>query len=67
MTDQNNNKREIAASEKEPWFEDFMEHTCALVQCVDINGSFIFVNQAWLSTLNYTASKTGQLGGIKNV
>ncbi|MDZ4133093.1 MAG: PAS domain S-box protein, partial [Dethiobacteria bacterium] len=41
----------------EAWFKDFVDHACDLIQCVDSKGRFIYVNQAWLSTLNYSAEE----------
>ncbi|MGM0653249.1 MAG: PAS domain S-box protein, partial [Bacillota bacterium] len=54
MTDQNINKNAKAARETKAWFEDLVEHALDLFQCVDSEGRFIYVNQAWLTTLNYS-------------
>ncbi|GEM_PF-1789372 len=45
----------------EAWYKDFVEHASDLVQCVDSEGRFIYVNQAWLSTLKYTAEEVASI------
>ena len=35
-------------------YKNLFENTNDLIQCVDNNGSFLYVNPAWLSTLSYT-------------
>jgi PAS domain S-box-containing protein len=55
MTDPNSHQHECPSMGTEAWFKDFVDHACDLIQCVDSKGRFIYVNQAWLSTLNYSA------------
>ncbi len=57
MTDSDNHQHEYPARGTEAWFKDFVDHACDLLQCVDSKGRFIYVNQAWLSTLNYSAEE----------
>jgi PAS domain S-box-containing protein len=57
MTDPNSHQHECPSMGTEAWFKDFVDHACDLIQCVDSKGRFIYVNQAWLSTLNYSAEE----------
>ena len=55
MTGQHSDKNQYMPGETEAWHKDFVDPTCDLIQCVDSEGRFIYVNQAWLSTLRYSA------------
>ncbi|MFO8191213.1 MAG: PAS domain S-box protein [Bacillota bacterium] len=61
MTGQDNQKHEKAARETAAWYKDIVDHARDLIQCVDSEGRFIYVNQTWLSTLNYTAEEIDNL------
>ncbi|OPL09726.1 MAG: hypothetical protein AVO34_13230, partial [Firmicutes bacterium ML8_F2] len=61
MTGQNNQKHEKAARETAAWYKNIVDHARDLIQCVDSEGRFIYVNQTWLSTLNYTADEIDNL------
>lgn len=54
MTGQHSDKNQYMPGETEAWYKDFFDHARDLIQCVDSEGRFIFVNQAWLSTLKYS-------------
>jgi len=47
-------KIEDALREKESRLLDFLENTHDLIQIVDIEGNFQYVNRQWLNTLGYT-------------
>jgi len=55
MTDQYYNKHGKSTREMEVWYKDIVDHAFDLIQCVDSEGNFIYVNQTWLSTLKYVA------------
>jgi PAS domain S-box-containing protein len=57
----NDKKNELTAGEMAVLYKDFVENARDLIQCVDSEGKFVFVNQAWLSTLGYAADD------IKNI
>jgi diguanylate cyclase (GGDEF)-like protein/PAS domain S-box-containing protein len=48
---------ELTAGEMAALYKDFVENARDLIQCVDSEGKFVFVNQAWLSTLGYAADE----------
>ncbi len=60
MSDQDK-KNEHTAREKAALYKDIVDHARDLIQCVDKEGRFIYVNQAWLSTLNYNAEEIDNL------
>ena len=43
------------------WYKDIVDHARDLIQCIDSEGRYIYVNQAWLTTLNYTAEDIDNL------
>ena len=43
-----------ALKENEERFRDLFENATDLIQSVDANGRFIYVNKRWLKTLHYT-------------
>ncbi len=57
MADKNNKNPEKRAGGTEEWYKDFVDHASDLVQCVDSEGRFIYVNQAWLTTLKLNAEE----------
>jgi diguanylate cyclase (GGDEF)-like protein/PAS domain S-box-containing protein len=60
MTGQNK-KNEHTAGETAAWYKYLVDNARDLIQFVDSEGKFVFVNQTWLSTLGYTAAE------IKNI
>jgi diguanylate cyclase (GGDEF)-like protein/PAS domain S-box-containing protein len=50
-------KNEYTAGETAAWYKDLVDNARDLIQCVDSEGKFIFVNQAWLLTLGYAAEE----------
>ncbi len=58
-------KKKVAAEdatvETENWYKDLVDYSRNLVQLVDSEGRFIYVNQAWLSTLKYVADEASGL------
>ncbi len=61
MASQDKQKHEKAARETAAWYKDIVDHARDLIQCVDSEGRLIYVNQAWLATLNYTAEEIENL------
>ena len=59
MADQNDNHKKLVkgAKETEAWYKHFADHASDLAQCVDSEGRFIYVNQAWLSALKFAAEE----------
>jgi PAS domain S-box-containing protein len=55
-------RAEEALRQSEQQYHHLLESTHDLIQSVSPEGSFLFVNQAWLSTLGYTQ---GQLSSLK--
>ena len=49
-----NKKAEDALRESEERFKDLFQNANDLIQSVDINGRFVYVNKSWLETLGYT-------------
>jgi len=54
-------KAEEALEESEERFHDLIEHAHDLIQSVDPNGHFQYVNSAWLKTLGYKESEIDRL------
>ena len=46
---------------KDTLYKDLVEHSHNLVQCVDSEGRFVYINQAWLKTLKYNAEEAANL------
>ena len=61
MTDHNKNNNEYTDIKTDGWYKDFVDNTHDLIQCVDSEGRFIYVNQTWLSTLNYNAEEIANI------
>lgn len=61
MTGRNNQKVKTEFGKTETCYRDIIDHARDLVQCVDSEGRFIYVNQAWLSTLSYSAEEADNL------
>jgi len=51
------NKDEYTARETETNHRDLIENARDLIQCVNSEGKFIFVNQAWRTALGYSADE----------
>jgi len=47
-------RAEEAAQKAAALYRDILESTADLVQSVDLNGRFLYVNRAWLNALGYT-------------
>jgi len=60
MTDQDR-KNEHAARLTAAMYKDFVDNARDLIQCVDSEGKFIFVNQAWLTTLGYASNEIDKI------
>ncbi len=54
-------QNEQAASAMEARYKDFVDNARDLFQCVDSEGKFIFVNQAWLTALGYAADEIDKI------
>lgn len=52
---------EIALQESETHFQELFENASDLIQSVDAEGRFLFVNRAWQETLGYSAEEVQQL------
>ena len=52
---------EKAIMESEEKFRDLFENASDLIQSVDINGRFLYVNKKWLRTLGYTEDEAKNL------
>ncbi len=52
---------EEALRESEERYRSFVESSFDLVQSVDVDGRFLFVNRAWLETLGYTLEELPRL------
>jgi len=61
MTGQGGNKNQSSPLEMATNYKDIVDHSHDLIQCVDSEGKFVFVNQAWLSTLGYTAEEVSSI------
>ena len=57
MTGQDSDKNQSFSMEMAANYKDIVDHSHDLIQCVDSEGKFVFVNQAWLSTLGYAAEE----------
>jgi diguanylate cyclase (GGDEF)-like protein/PAS domain S-box-containing protein len=42
---------------KDIYFQDLVDHASDIIQCVNPNGQFIYVNQAWRDLLGYTSDE----------
>ncbi len=56
MTGQDKNN-EHTARETAAWYKDLVDNARDLIQGVNSEGKFIFVNQAWFLTLGYTTDE----------
>jgi len=54
-------KAEEALRKSEEKFRDFFENANDLIQSVDINGNFVYVNKKWLKTLGYSKNELKKL------
>ncbi len=54
-------KAEEALEESEDRFRDLIEHAHDLIQSVDPEGRFLYVNKAWLETLEYERTDVAHL------
>ena len=54
-------RAEEALSESEERFRDLFENANDMIQSVDINGSFVYVNRKWLETLGYSEKEVKKL------
>ena len=54
-------RAEEAAQKAATLYRDILENTTDLVQSVDMNGRFLYVNRAWLKTLGYTKEDVGKM------
>jgi len=63
MADQKDKDRHLLkeTGETKAWYKDFVDHATELVQSVDSEGRFIYVNQVWLSTLKYKAEEVDHI------
>ncbi len=62
IRDITNRKREVEKlKESEEKFRDLFENANDLIQSVDLNGNFVYVNKKWLETLGYSKNEIGQL------
>lgn len=52
---------EKALIESEEKFRDFLENANDLIQSVDVNGRFLYVNKKWLETLGYSKGEVKKL------
>jgi len=55
---------EIALQESEAHFRELFENASDLIQSVDTEGRFLFVNRAWRETLGYSTEEVQQLNLI---
>lgn len=61
MTGQDSNKNQSFTMEMAANYKDIVDHSHDLIQCVDSEGKFVFVNQAWLLTLGYTIEEVDSI------
>lgn len=54
-------KMEEALQRSEEKFRDLFENANDLIQSIDVNGRFIFINKKWLRTLGYTEDEVKDL------
>jgi diguanylate cyclase (GGDEF)-like protein/PAS domain S-box-containing protein len=52
---------ELTAGEMAAICKDFVGNARDLIQCVNSEGKFVFVNQAWLEVLGYTTDEINQI------
>jgi PAS domain S-box-containing protein len=57
MIGKGKNTNEYAAGEMAAWYKEIVDNSHDLIQCVDSEGKLVYVNQSWLSTLNYSAEE----------
>jgi PAS domain S-box-containing protein len=57
MIGKGKNTNEYAAGEMAAWYKEIVDNSHDLIQCVDSEGKLVYVNQSWLSTLNYAAEE----------
>jgi len=61
MTGQDSSKNQPLPMEIAANYKDIVDHSHDLIQCVDSEGKFVFVNQAWLLTLGYTIEEVDSI------
>ncbi|MEW6594724.1 MAG: PAS domain S-box protein [Thermodesulfobacteriota bacterium] len=54
-------KTEEALRDSQERFRDLFENTTDLIQSIDANGRFLYVNPAWRQTLGYTEEETKRM------
>jgi len=54
-------KKEYTTGKTTAWYKEIVDYARDLIQCVDSEGRFIYVNRSWLSTLNYTAEEVDNI------
>jgi PAS domain S-box-containing protein len=59
ITERRQMEQELRESEEK--FRDLFENASDLIQSVDINGRFVYVNRAWLQTLGYSEKEVSKL------
>ncbi len=57
MSGHNSNSNRPISGETAAWYREFIDQASDLVQCVDSEGRFTYVNQAWLKTLKYSSEE----------
>lgn len=59
-------KAEKRIKESEKKYRDLFENSTDLIQSIDVDGNFLYVNKAWLQTLGYKESEVKSLN-IRNI
>jgi len=59
ITERRQMEQELRESEER--FRDLFENANDLIQIVDVNGRFVYVNRKWLQTLGYSEKEVGKL------